>query len=394
MKDSLLKEVLKKTSSTKINTYPLSVPLDLLDILKKDLNEEGIKFTSFIYKEKERLKIYDDEYLVKKYNKNFYQNNSKFGFKVSNDKLLTEKYLQLSGIPTTKSSVFKENELNKAINILENTNKNYVIKPVNLANGLGVYVNVSLDNIHRYWKECIAIQKKRNVKAPQILFQEFIEGFEIRVIVTEGKSLSATLRTPAYVIGDGQSNLEKLIDNKNNTRLKSGFLYNKLIKKDEKLIEYLATKNIKLDFVLGKDDLLILNPVSNLVNGGENIVITDLLNEAILKLAENGVAAIPGIQTAGVDILLNELSSSEGYILEINKAPAFQLNYYPYIGEPQYPMKYIFQSLLLEHKILDDRLETKDINQESLQLLTERYKSLYNKQKQMEKIIEKLEKRI
>lgn len=129
-----------------------------------------------------------------------------------------------------------------------------------------------------------------------------------------------------------------------------------------------------------------------MVNGGENIVVTDFINENIMKLAENAVASIPGIQTAGVDVIINSFDDAEGNILEINKAPAFQLNYYPCIGEPQAPLKYIFRSLVMENRILDDRLTIDDIDDTTFTLLTERYKTLFKKQKQLEKIIDNIEK--
>lgn len=145
-----------------------------------------------------------------------------------------------------------------------------------------------------------------------------------------------------------------------------------------------------MDTVLEAERLVVLNPVSNLVNGGENIVITDYVKKEILELAEAGVAAMPGIQTAGVDVLLNDLNDTRAVILEINKAPAFQLNYYPYIGEPQYPLQYIFKSLILEDRVLNDRLRYNELSEEDFQLMTERYKALYQKQKSLEKIIKNL----
>src|SRR5699024_10641130 len=200
------------------------------------------------------------------------------------------------------------------------------------------------------------IQGKYNIDKPQVILQEMIPGFEIRIIVTEGKALSATLRTPAYVIGDSESTIEELIADKNKKKNENGFLFNKKIKINDNLIKYLKEKNLSLKSVLGHEQLCVLNPVTNLVNGGENIVVTDFINENIMKLAENAVASIPGIQTAGVDVIINSFDDAEGNILEINKAPAFQLNYYPYIGEPQAPLKYIFRSLVMENRILDDRL--------------------------------------
>lgn len=85
-------------------------------------------------------------------------------------------------------------------------------------NGIGVFTDVNSENLDKVWDECFAIQKKRDVKDPRILVQDYIEGYEVRVIVTEGKSLSATIRTPAYVIGDGQNTIENLISTKNEKR--------------------------------------------------------------------------------------------------------------------------------------------------------------------------------
>src|SRR5699024_9776831 len=117
----------------------------------------------------------------------------------------------------------------------------------------------------------------------------------------------------------------------------------------------------------------------------------DFIHENIMRLAEDAVASIPGIQTAGVDVMINTLDDTEGYILEINKAPAFQLNYYPYIGKPQEPLKYIFTSLIIENRVLNDKLTLNDIDETSFALLNERYKALFKKQKRLEAIIKNLE---
>lgn len=392
MQEKVLSNILKLVLNKSKNRYDRSISLDLLEIAKSDLNDLNIKYEPFLYRSKERLKIYDNQAFVKTYVKNFYHNNSKFGFKVSNDKMLTEKYLKFAEIPTTSSIILEENQLEQARLHIKNSEKSFVIKPVNLSGGAGVFVNVTLEDISYYWQQCIEIQQKYKVNNPQVILQEMIDGFEVRVIVTEGKALSATLRTPAYVIGDNQNTIEELIIEKNKIKHENGFMFNKKIKINNNLIKFLNEKNLSLQSVLEDEQLCILNPITNLVYGGENIVVTDFVSEEIMRLAENAVASIPGIQTAGVDVMINSLDDKEGYILEVNKAPAFQLNYYPYIGKPQAPLKYIFSSLILEDRILKDRLTIDEIDETSFSLITERYKALYNKQKQLEKIIENLEK--
>lgn len=393
MREEVLLNILDLVSEAPRNLNSRNISLDLMDIAKNDLNDLNIKYKPFLYRGKERLKIYDQDNYVKTYVKNFYHNNSKFGFKVSDDKMLTEKYLMLANIPTTKSIILEGNELKQAIEYIKINKGPYVIKPLNLAGGAGVFVNISLENIENYWEQCIEVQSKYNTAKPQVILQEMITGFEVRVIVTEGKALSATLRTPAYVIGDSKSTIEELIHEKNKQKDESGFLFNKKIKNNDNLTKYLKKKDLSIESVLKNGQLCILNPVTNLVNGGENIVITDYIHENIMKLAEDAVASIPGIHTAGVDVMIDSLDDTEGHILEINKAPAFQLNYYPYIGKPQEPLKYIFSSLILENRVLHDKLLLEDLDEKSFALLNERYKALFKKQKQLEEIIKNLKER-
>lgn len=386
----LLEDVLIRVKKEERNEYGLNISLDLYEVLKQELKEIGVRYEPFVYKGRNRLKIFDGDHEVKIYQKNVYQNNSNFGFTISNDKFLTEKYLKLANIPTSNSVLLHEDEIDIAREHIEVGNKRYVVKPIDLMNGIGVFTDVNTNNLDVVWDKCFTIQKRRKVKKPRVLLQDYIEGYEVRVIVTEGKALSATIRTPAYVIGDGQNTIENLINTKNEKRKQNGFFANKLIKFNDQLTDFLASQGLNMETVLEAERLVVLNPVSNLVNGGENIVITDYVKKEILELAEAGVAAMPGIQTAGVDVLLNDLNDTKAVILEINKAPAFQLNYYPYIGEPQHPLQYIFKSLILEDRVLNDRLRYNELSEEDFQLMTERYKALYQKQKSLEEIIKNL----
>ena len=390
MNEKILSEILSKVSTLPKNDYGTDITQDLFEITKNELNELEIKFEPYIYKQKERLKIFytKDDYF--KYSKNFYSNNSMFGFKISNDKMLTEKFLKFANVPTTNSIKLSANQFEKGMEYLFDNPSPKVVKPINLANGRGVFVDVTTDNFREVWEQCVLIQKKRKVKYPKVLIQDMVTGFEVRVIVVEGKVLSATLRTPPYVIGDGNNTIADLINEKNKIRSSNEYFRNKDLKQDEKVIDYLSSKQQNLETILKKNELCITYPISNLVNGGENIVITHLLNDKILKTALDAVIAIPGIHTAGVDVLIDSLETETPTILEVNKAPALQLNYYPYIGEPQSPLKYIFSSLVLEQKIINNQLDLNDLNEFEFNILINRYKYLFRKQKTLSEIIENI----
>src|SRR5699024_11922097 len=158
MNESTLSKILKKVSDTTKNNYYANITQDLLEVTKRKLAELKIKYEPYIFKQKERLKIFytDSDYF--KYSKNFYPNNSMFGFKISNDKMLTEKCLKLANVPTTNSIELSYNEYDKEEAFINSNSNPKVVKPLNLANGRGVFLNVTKDDFEDIWRRCISIR--------------------------------------------------------------------------------------------------------------------------------------------------------------------------------------------------------------------------------------------
>lgn len=138
MKESILKEIVEGLEQEDRNYYQTNISLNLLEVAKRNLEDFKIKFEPYIFKQKERLKIYytpDDYY---KYYKNFYQNNCLFGFKISNDKLMTEKFLKYSRVPTTNSILLNTEQFEEAVKTFRKNSDSKVVRPLNLSNGPGV----------------------------------------------------------------------------------------------------------------------------------------------------------------------------------------------------------------------------------------------------------------
>jgi len=390
MKEETLKELLAQIDNQTKNEYPLDISIDLLTVAKQELKEMGIEYDTKLERGKEKLLIHDKGKFIYKYNKNFYHNNSKFGFKIANDKYLTERFLKFAGVPTTDSGIFNKNEYDKALNFIKSSDTIFVVKPYNLMAGIGVNLNVSKDNFEYAWHNSFTVQDDYKIENQKVIVQEQIRGFEIRLIVVEGEMLSVTLRVPAHVIGDGVSSIDELIHMKNSERKQNGYLKNRLIKKTGILSEILNQKHKSLDHILRDGELCILYPQSNMIQGGENYEITDMVSDQIKKLAVDAVKGIPGLHTAGVDIMVESLDSTEGKVLEVNKAPGFQMNYYPLIGKPQRPLKNIFSNLILEDRISKEEFDPEDVTEKELDSIIKKYKFLHEKLKTQEKIIKQL----
>ena len=66
------------------------------------------------------------------------------------------------------------------------------------------------------------------------------------------------------------------------------------------------------------------------------------------------VASIPGLYTAGVDVMIDSFDTDNPYILEINSFPHINIAINPYYGPPQNMAKAYLKSIFAQHKLLND----------------------------------------
>ncbi|TVT28888.1 hypothetical protein FO441_00995 [Salinicoccus cyprini] len=390
MDEKTLRRIYEKFQTQNRNVYSENISVNLIDITKRELERLGIKYKTVDYRGKERLDLYDGDEFLYRYNRSFYHNNSKLGFKIANDKLLTERFMKYNNIATTNSRLFSENDFDKAYKYVLERSRPMVVKPLNLMGGLGVHLNVTALNFEYAWNQCRSIQKDKKVEEPRMIVQEQVSGFEVRINITEGKIYSSTLRVPSHVKGDGNRTIKELINLKNAARKKDPFLKNKLIKINSHLENILNQKGRSLEYVLANEELCVLYPQSNMVQGGENYEVTNLLNRNVLEQARNAVLALPGLHTAGIDIMIDDFSDELGTVIEVNKAPEFLMTYYPIIGEPRNPLYSIFNSFFIESRVLRDKISASNVSSDDLEVIKERYRFLYEKQKSQENSIRSL----
>jgi len=384
-----LQEVLDQTKNLKQNEYPLSLPLDFIELVKSSLTELDLSFEEKFENNRKNIYIYRQNQLISKYFKGKYPNNTFLSRRISNDKFLTEYYLKLNDVPMPSSKIFKGDEVGDAIKFAKKLESPFVVKALNLLGGAGIYTDVNSSNFRKFWDACIRVQKKYYPKgSPKVLIQQQIEGLEIRVNVSEGIFQSAILRLPGYLIGDGASSVEDLIRVKNKERSRNPYLNKHQIKLTDELKENISNQGRSLTDILKKGEVFLLTKQPALRFGGEVINVTGLLSPDILELGLSAVRAIPGLHTGGVDIIIPHLKSHTGHVIEVNKNPAFQMCIYTDKGKPHNPITEVYKSHILDHKILNEEIEcTDDINDEEMKQIVQRYKYLLEKDKVNSKII-------
>ena len=390
MNEQLLSKLYNYVNKQPSHEYSSNETSDTLEIAKREIEKLGIDYKIKLYRERERLLLYDKEDFIMEYTRSFFPNNGKIAFDITNDKFISEKFLKYAEINTTDSKLYTEDDFDEAYAYTKSKNENMVMKPLNMNSGTGVYLNVNKDNFKIFWKDCFAIQKKKNVAEPRVLIQNQIEGFEVRVVVRDGEVYSAIMRLPSHVIGDGKHTIEELIRKKNQQRKENPYFKSRLIKINPGLERLLKTKGRSLQDVLERDEFCILYPQSNVSSGGENFEVTKLLHPNILKLARDATLAVPGLHTSGVDIIIDGFDSEEGTVIEINKAPSFLMLYYPKTGEATRPLHDIFKTLKVEDRLLKDKLTLENLTEEEFEIIKSRYKYLYEKDKTLQKAFKNL----
>src|SRR5699024_12041364 len=98
-------------------------------------------------------------------------------------------------------------------------------------------------------------------------------------------------------------------------------------------------------------EVIILQEISNLTSGGESVDISHVISSKVVDNCLKAVASIPGLSTAGVDILTPDFINDSGIILEINASANFNLNYFTYKGEGIHPLDQWLDLMLVKHKL-------------------------------------------
>lgn len=347
--NDLMSETILKLNSQLVNDYTNSINQSSGFIAKA---AEHYDLDIKTPKSKKLKHIYYNKHEIASMNGLKPSTTGRVAFQLCRDKFRLENFLSQMGILTLESKIFYEDQKKDAFNFIKSRNENkFVLKPLNLAGGTGIELNVDENNFSDSWNNSIKIQKRNRVSQPSCIIQPFIKGFDVRVSIIEGRFSAAVLRLPAHIVGNGKDSINDLIKRKNTERLKIKYFNNKSIKINEKLKSRLVKSNYTLHTILPNDEILVLTDISNLTLGGESIDITDIVSDKIKETAIKATAAIPGLYTAGIDFMTDNFMNSEGYIIEMNTNANHTIHHMPLKGKIQEPFNMLLESFLVKHKI-------------------------------------------
>lgn len=257
---------------------------------------------------------------------------SSIGVELACNKEDTKYMLEQAEVPVPRGEIIRrESSLEEACKYVGFP---LVIKPVDGNHGRGITVN-----INNYEDAVVAFNAAKTV-SNSIIVEKYITGFDYRLLVINNVLVAAALRTPANVVGNGESTIQELIDNVNKDP-RRGFGHENVLTQisiNDLTLGLIQAKGYTLDSVLDKNEILILKDTANLSTGGTAEDVTDHVHPANISMVER-ISRIIDLDICGVDIMTTDISKplkeTGGAILEVNAGPGFRMHLAPTKGLPR-----------------------------------------------------------
>ncbi len=256
---------------------------------------------------------------------------------IARDKDYSYFFMESMGYPIIPSKPFysdrwarivkSDQTLSKAIAYAKKLGYPIIVKPNSGSQGVGVSL---VHNEAELQKALKNIWKRDNI----VQVQKYIVGSDYRVVVLDGKVISAYQRIPLSVVGDGVSSILKLLEKKQEEFIKSG-RDTVINKNDVRIKNKLKYQKLTLKSVIKKEERVYLLDNANLSTGGDSVDVTSSAHPGFYKIAVD-LTRDMGLRLCGVDLMIEGMITDKPksyYIIEVNSAPG--LDHYVKSGKSQ-----------------------------------------------------------
>ncbi|WP_077035678.1 cyanophycin synthetase [Pelomonas sp. KK5] len=249
---------------------------------------------------------------------------------IARDKDLTKSLLKSVGVPVPEGSVAKDAE--HAWACAEDIGLPVVVKPSDGNHGRGVTLDL------REKVDVLAAFKVADAHGSEVLVESYIPGLEHRLLVVGGQVVAAARGEEAWVVGDGRSNIQQLVDSQINTDPRRGttedFPLNRLtLAEDGVILLDLQRQGLSIESVPALDQRVLIQRNGNVSNDCTAEIHPEVAHAVSLA------ARVIGLDIAGVDLVTTDiskpLSETGGAIVEVNAGPGLLMHLKPAAGAPQ-----------------------------------------------------------
>ncbi|GAA3287598.1 hypothetical protein [Nesterenkonia halobia] len=252
--------------------------------------------------------------------------------RVARSKQLTRRYLETAGVPTPQGRGISPTQFSRAVKYLKTLGGPAAVKPSTGRTGRGVTADVRTEpELRHAWLQAMHARSATSGSQYQMVVEAHHPGLDLRCFVVGRRVAAAIVRVPLHVVGDGSSTVGELAAAEISRRRGCAALSSRQPQITEAFLEPVG---LSPDTVIPAGETAQLTPIADLAAGGGIAVdVTDALSEDLTKLAADGLAAVPGLETAVVDLLAPRLDTGEdAVVLDINPYASIIPFRYPAYG--------------------------------------------------------------
>jgi len=251
---------------------------------------------------------------------------------IASDKEETNRILGDLGLPVPRQRTARSAE--QAIRAAERLGFPVVVKPLDANHGRGVTLDVKNAEEVR-----VAFDKARE-HARTVIVENYLKGFDHRMLVVNGALVAVAKRVPGHVVGDGRSTIAELVEVVNRDP-RRGIGHEKVLTRlelDDQALRLMALRGVTAEHVVPDGEVFYLRATGNLSTGGTAIDLTDQVHPDNAEMAIRAAKAI-GLDVVGIDFITPDITESYrdvgGGVCEVNAAPGFRMHVAPTEGKPR-----------------------------------------------------------
>jgi D-alanine-D-alanine ligase-like ATP-grasp enzyme len=256
---------------------------------------------------------------------------------IAKDKDYANFFMRAMGYPTIPGKTFFSKAWAKAIGSRRSIDAGYryakqlgfpvIVKPNSGSQGCGVALVRTRAQFYRAMRQIFLQDRVALVQTPVL-------GKDYRIIVLDGKIISAYERSPLSVTGNGRSTIAQLLNKKQRSFVASS--RDTRIKTDDpRITEKLATQGKTMAYVPTRNEQVFLLDNANLSSGGESRDVTTAMHTNFQDIATR-LTKDMGLRFCGVDLMIEgDIANppKRYWVIEINAAPG--LDHYANSGTGQ-----------------------------------------------------------
>ncbi|MDD5251145.1 MAG: cyanophycin synthetase [Patescibacteria group bacterium] len=256
---------------------------------------------------------------------------------IATDKDYANCFLKLAGYPTVPGEAFYSDAWCAAIGSRRDSSAAYryarrlgwpvIVKPNSGSQGQ----DVALVHNRAEFEQAMGRVFRRDRIS---LVQRQVLGNDYRLVVLDGRVISAYRRIPLNVVGDGRLSIRRLLERKQALFVSSG-RDTQIKTNDPRIAAKLARNGRSLFSVPKRGETVFLLDNANLSTGGDAEDVTRRLHPAFRQLAV-AITKDMGLRLCGVDLMIDgdiHDPPRRYWVLEINAAPG--LDHYATTGRAQ-----------------------------------------------------------